>query len=405
MPLISRDDAGNINLRLDGGDVAVSIANNGSHTYGSSESTGKSFGGTINVIFTRKYSYPVRKTCQSRLDLGVGLGTSANNSSFANAIWSSPIPIAPVRDTPLPESPEIPPMATTDMDQEFSVSFSGTFKEGGRYVIVSAVGMKSIHLSLVDVTNGGVIAMDHPGVATNPFTIPPPPDESDLFDDDAPADDEGDGGGEMPYLSPMETYSVEDANVHLITVEKKTSLTDVFYAEVLRAKGKMKKKLIGAYIALLEEMKWDEGGAPNGGFSSGEGGEEGGGNDLPPSIVQNTMCGVDVTGHYLHFVELAGRTVTRFKGSVVEFFVNQNFEFKYYYGDIMYPANPSLGNHKVVFDIITDSQFWTDNGPTAGEYEGGSGGSCDYIFSWEGRNGKSPISMTAAMAGLNKNKK
>ena len=96
MPLISRDDAGNINLRLDGGDAAVSIANNGSHTYSSSESTGKSFGGTINVVFTREYSYPVRKLCQSRLDLGVGLGTSANNASFANAIWSSPIPIAPV---------------------------------------------------------------------------------------------------------------------------------------------------------------------------------------------------------------------------------------------------------------------------------------------------------------------
>jgi hypothetical protein len=101
-------------------------------------------------------------------------------------------------------------------------------------------------------------------------------------------------------------------------------------------------------------------------------------------------------------VDLANLSATRQVGGIATKIQGQSIPSVFYYGDIMYPFRPALGGRRAVFDIITDSDYWTDNGPTVGEYEGGDGVGTSLIFSWEGRTSAHPVELSAFMAGLKK---
>ena len=75
---------------------------------------------------------------------------------------------------------------------------------------------------------------------------------------------------------------------------------------------------------------------------------------------------------------------------------------EYVFGDIRFPADPVLSDLKQKFDIITDSEDWTENGPISGQYVGLADNpiSSTNMFSWEGRSNPAPKKLTRALASL-----
>jgi hypothetical protein len=390
-------DGTTIDVLLGAGDASNALSEGKEHVFaGAAGGSGKTFTGTVNVKFTRKFSYSVRKMCQMHLNLGLGLQSSANTQAFIDGISSSPIPIVGVSDAdPIPDSPNLPAVPATDMNEEFTVSFSAQLTNGGRFVIGATVNMKTINIMLFDVTNGGEVCFDHPAVLTRPFTIPALEEGSDQLND-APSDESGeeDDDGNKSYTMPIGVASIDDARVWSISEEKTYSIIDVFYADTLRTPARLRNKYVKAITSMLSEMDWK---------SNGTGGARSSNNHQSPVKAKLTKrIGVDLSGNFFQIVDLANLSTTRQVGGVATKIQGQSIPSVFYYGDIMYPFRPALGGRRAVFDIITDSEYWTDNGPTVGEYEGGDGGGTSLIFSWEGRTSAHPVALSAFMAGLKK---
>jgi hypothetical protein len=75
---------------------------------------------------------------------------------------------------------------------------------------------------------------------------------------------------------------------------------------------------------------------------------------------------------------------------------------KYIVGDIRFPFQPQMTTGNIRFDIVTDSEKWTDVGPTVSKYEGGDAedDGVEYIFSWEGRTNTHAKKISRTAAGL-----
>ena len=337
----------------------------------------KTYAATLNVSFNRIFSYATRGLCRTKLDLGLGLGTTISSQAFFDGIMSAPVPMSGKWD-PLPSDPPAPQTLKTDMGMEFDFDLSTQVRNGGLFIFKMTVDMMRIKVELYDITDGGKLELDKPTVFSSQFRL------SVLAEDDESLVDGSPEPSEEPLLLGSSTE--QDAAVVKITRSVEMSMVDTLYAELMRAGGHMKQKLRTGYGKLYSAFdSLDSGG---GGFD--------------PSGKLMVRYGVDMNGTGMKVINLEGSTARRFLGGIETFFPKQTFEVDYYYGDVLYPANPHFGNMRRAFDIITDSEYWTDNGPTVGEYEQGSGGGCNFIFSWEGRSSIGPVQITRAAAGLPK---
>jgi hypothetical protein len=109
-------------------------------------------------------------------------------------------------------------------------------------------------------------------------------------------------------------------------------------------------------------------------------------------------CGVNMSGNAIQMISVDESLRQKFrlpyfKGTMVS---------RYVFGDIRYPFQPQMTTGNIRFDIVTDSNKWTDVGPTVSKYEGGDSENdgVEYIFSWEGRTNTHAKKISRTAAGL-----
>ncbi len=342
----------------------------------------KNFTAELTIEINEDFASYIRQMCADNLDLGLGMGSLANQTAIYRGMMRAPIPMAEAAHG----NGKVPEMASEDIanmsadldsvQRDHSVTMSVNFPSGGVFSIILMPDARGFNVELVDPTAGMDLAREHPFVLINAITVNAQPDD-------------------MTSEGPPEiagTASFDDARIFIRTED-----TPVNFAETLTNRfvnlrhSVMRGDFLEAYVKLINEMFWR-----NPGTVSCE--KEG---NRPWS---SKLYGVGVSGLSFQVVSLSGLSGMQSASPGINMNLNGTASVQYIYGDIAYPASPMLSASKPKFDIIDDSEKWTSYGPTSTKYVGGdaSGPTPEGIFSWEGRRSIAPKKLPRVAAQLEK---
>lgn len=342
--------------------------------------SGRIINGLVSVEFSPEAADVIRDKVSRELTLGLDLGDALAENKFLHALYSSPIPFSGMYGG-------ISPSLEVDDDIDISsqldaLPLSFEFDLGAidiglndtyRLKFIPDARGFDVYLENIDLVDS--LEEEHPFALTLPFVI-------STIDNDNPVVEDG-----VPTGSVSE--SVDDAKVLFYEKDFTISGGEVLTRAVALSGIKDKGMVLDAYNSLFSLSMW-----------RGENGLTVEDIELRP--YSDHLCGVDPLGNSIQYIPLTGLSGSEQVGSANLIF-SGNTTVKFLVGDIKYPFHPIFGITKTLFDVCTDDPEWTDVGPLAEQYIGGTEiEGVDVIHSWTGR--KSIVVKKATLSSIGQSK-
>ena len=382
MPFVSKLSDTSYNIVVSGSDITKAFPEDFTDIPVDITNTtsGKIIDGTVSVEFDPEAADIIRDKVSRKLNLGMDLGDILAENKFLHALYSSPIPFSGLYGSTSPSldaTDDVPISAQLD-----SLPTSFTFNLGAVQIglndtyrlkfIPDARGF-DVYLENVDLEDN--LLEDHPFALTLPFEI-------SSIDVNNPVVEDG-----VPTKSVPGT--VDDAKVLFYEKDFPISGGEVLTRAVALSGIRDRGMVIDAYNSLFTLSMWRGG---NGVVVE----------DKALRPFSSHLCGVDPHGKSIQYLPLDGLVGSEQIGSGNLIFTG-NTTVKFLVGEIRYPFNPIFGLTKTLFDICTDDEGWTDVGPLADQYIGGTGiEGVGVIHSWTGR--KSIVAKKETLSSIGQSK-
>jgi len=340
---------------------------------------------TILVTITEDFANYARALCSQKLHLEDGFGSQGNEVSIIQGLMKAPLPMAPVYtdvngSVPQLSASDISNMSTNleNVQRDFTFTVSIQVPNGGSFSLIFMPDARGFNIIAVDPSKPISLDYSHPFILTKP--IKTPFEQADRLTD-----------GEATISG---NFSVDDARIYKFSTEESVKFGETISGSLstIRGDNEYTGSFIRLYEAVHNEMFWREGANQTKGEITG---------DRPWTSV---LYGVSPEGRSIQIVDIRDCERQETAAPGINMMLTGSVTSTYVYGDIKYPADPRIGSHKPVFDIISDSEGWTKYGPTSVKYVDGEDGDKEapMIFSWEGRRSSSPKILPRVAAQLEK---
>ena len=378
MPSVQKLSDTSYNIVLSERDISAGYS--GGDDGGDSSGTGTSGtvvnGVSVSVEFTPEVADTIRDKVSRELTFGLDFGDKLASNKFLHALYSSPVPFSGIYGTDAPaldnEDIEAISNALSNLPRSFTFQFgSVNIGNGDTYRLKFTPDARGFDVKLENTGVENILTSSHAFAISVPFTIVSLDTEHDAV--------------EPGVASPSSSSSVEDAKVMFYNKDCEINGGEVL-TRAIALSQRDRGAVIDAYNTLFSQSMWRSGGA---GAVAPLGGRP----------YSDHLCGVDPSSTALQYLPLSGLTGTEQINSINLLFKG-TANVSFLVGEIRYPFNPIFGATKTLFDICIDDPGWTDVGPLAEQYIGGTGTSgVDVIHSWTGRVGTYAKKATLASIG------
>jgi hypothetical protein len=379
MPNISRRDRNHIEISLESEDAAKSYwFDPGMSPIAAVGTTPeKSAAITATIKINRQFADQTRAMSGVKLTEKFGRN---DLTALLSGFMQSPIPVyttdrsgdANIPDLTDEESSVIPTLVSS-VPVSMEVDFQATVSLNVPYVIIGLPDAFGIDFYLCDMSVDIPMNYGHAGIMTQPFFFP------DTYNDEYDEIVTSDGPGTNPPV-----VSLNDAKVAIIEKEEEGAFLPTLDADLIHVGETLRVHSVELYCAVFEEMGWREGRVSKA--------------SIDPEGKPSFYAGINMLGNAVQMIEVNDTLIENFKLLMY----SGSMTSKYIVGDIRYPFQPNMTTGNIRFDIVTDSDKWTDAGPTVSAYEGGDAADdgVEFIFSWEGRTNTHAKKISRIAAGL-----
>lgn len=382
MPLVSKLSDTSYNIVIDGSDITRAFNENlaPSETPSPNSSSGKIINGSVTAEFSSEVADIIRDKVSRELSLGMDLGDTLAENKFLHALYSSPVPFSGMYGNVSPSLDSTDSEVISAQIDSLPVSFDFDFGSvkiglGDTYRIKFIPDARGFDIYLENVSMEDSLVEEHPFALTLLFTI-------SSIDVNSPAVEDG-------VSQKSSSSSVDDARVLFYEKEFDISGGELLTRAMALSGIKDRGMIADAYNELFTLSMWRGG---NGVIVE----------DKPLRPFTSHLCGVDPFGSSIQYLPLDGLFGTEQVGSG-NLILSGTATVKFLVGEIRYPFNPIFGLTKTLFDVCKDDPGWTDVGPLADQYIGGTGvDGIDFIHSWTGR--KSIVSKKENLSSIGQSK-